>query len=106
MLRRLFGSEPARHPCEDLVIPLNRVLGLEHPMALVRKDQEPRWDVPALERGKSCNPLRVRNSKVVLAGDHELGRFPVLNVVHWVPPLELLRSFVIRMAAMLPFVEP
>ena len=87
-------------------IPLHRVLRLQHPVVLVREDQQPRRDVAALERGEGGDALRVGDAEVLLAGDDQLRRPPVLDVIDRVPFLELGRRLVISVAAMLPFVEP
>src|SRR6185503_15968234 len=41
---RRSTAQPPLHPAEHLAVPLNRVLRLEHPMVLVREDQQPRWN--------------------------------------------------------------
>src|ERR1051326_6602844 len=50
--------------------PPELVLWLAHPVALVRENQEPCRDTIPAERGERLEPLRIRNTEILLAIDH------------------------------------
>src|SRR6185369_10091375 len=95
-------SDPPVHPAEHFVVPLDRILRLQHPMVLVGEDDQPRWNVAPLQRGEGRDSLGIGDAEIILAGDHQLRGLPVLDVIDRVPLFELGRRFIIRMGAVLP----
>src|SRR5687768_10300999 len=64
---------PAVQPPQDLLVPANRVGGLQHPMVLVREHHQPRGDAAQLQRGEHRQPLLEGHAMVLLAVDDEGG---------------------------------
>ena len=72
-------------PVEDLSVPEQTVLLLEHPVVLVREVEEPRWDTAGLEDVEQAQTVALRQAVVKSVVDDKLWSGPVGNVVLGVP---------------------
>ena len=72
-------------PVEDLSVPEQAVLLLEHPVVLVREVEEPRWDTAGLEDVEQAQTVALRQAVVKSVVDDKLWSGPVGNVVLGVP---------------------
>src|SRR4051812_4198508 len=87
-------------------MPEHAVLRLQDPMVLVREMQELARNAAALRSGKRTNALLERDAVIEIAVHDEDRRAPVLDVIDRIELLVSGRIFVLRLAAVLPFVEP
>src|SRR5437870_2473909 len=85
-------SEPLIEPAMHLAVPLDRVLRLQDPVILVRKDDQPRGNAAPLQRVEHAERLAVRDPEVALAVDHEHRRPPVLDEIHRIVALVIGRG--------------
>src|SRR5690606_4987307 len=96
---------PPIQPRLDLTMPLDAVSRLEHPMVLVREDDESTRYAAPLQRRERRNALRVRYAIVAQTVNHEHWHAPFAHVVCRVVLLVVLRDLK-RRTAMFPFGEP
>src|SRR5438874_350023 len=66
-----------RQPREHFLVPQPRVLRLEHPMVLVREIHQPRRHAFLPQRVVKLEPLRHRDTKVLLAVQDERRRLEI-----------------------------
>src|SRR5688500_17983926 len=62
---------PAIQPTQDLLVPAHGVGRLQHPVVLVREDDQPRRDAAQLQGGEHRQPLLDGDAVVLLAVDDE-----------------------------------
>src|SRR5512135_2126911 len=74
--RGLGGADVGPDPPEDLAVEGPGVPRLQDVVPLVREDQQPRLDPPALERGEGREAVRDRHPEVALAVGDQLRRLP------------------------------
>lgn len=67
-------------------MPLSRILWAEHPVVFVWKVQESAWYTPRLQRGESGYTLGRDEAVVFPTVNDKLGRGPLGDVIHGVPP--------------------
>jgi hypothetical protein len=76
---------PMINPIENLRMPKQTILLLQHPMILIREVQKPRRNTLCLQNIKQANAVALRQPVVERVVNHELRRGEVGNVVLWVP---------------------
>jgi len=72
-------------PVENLSMPEQTVLLLEHPMVLIREVEEPGWDATSLEDVKQREAVTLRETVILGVVNDELRRGPVGNVILGIP---------------------
>jgi hypothetical protein len=86
--RHIIKRRPLRpmiNPVENLGMPKQTVLLLQHPVVLIRKVEEPRRNPLCLQNIKQADAVALRQPVVKRVVDDELRRGEVGNVVLWVP---------------------
>src|SRR5437763_9683966 len=92
-------------PPEHGVVPEHTVGGFQHPVILVREDQQFALDAAPLQRREGAYALRVGDAEVLLAVYDQHRSAPLRHEVGGVRSLVALRILILR-AAQLPLREP
>src|SRR5690349_291003 len=102
----LTARSPLLQPVVHRVVPQHAVLRLQDPVVLVREAQELARNPAPLRNRERGDALLDRDAEILIAVDDENRRFPLLDVVDRIPLLVAFRILEVRLAVVLPFVEP
>src|SRR5262245_9122480 len=97
--------QPFVEPRQYFAMPFEAVVGLQDPVVLIRKDHESARDAAPLQRSERGESLAVRYAEIQLTVRDQHRRAPLVDMVHRVELLVVLRLFELR-ATMFPFLEP